>query len=95
MEYFVKWEDYDSDENTWEPKDNVHPSLIEEFEESRARRARRQSDNSGQFVGLAPEKILGMFSNLRSNKHFMKLYTLYTNDPTDPNDDTFLHRRIR
>lgn len=33
-QYLVKWKDYSSDENTWEPEDNINcKELIEQFEE--------------------------------------------------------------
>lgn len=45
VEYLIKWEGYASDENTWEPIDNLNcPSLINQYEEEEAakRRAPRQ-----------------------------------------------------
>ena len=36
VEYLVKWEGYDTNENTWEPEKNVlNKRLIEEFEQDR------------------------------------------------------------
>lgn len=33
IEYYVKWENYDSDDNTWEPAENLAtvPQMIEKF----------------------------------------------------------------
>lgn len=74
-EYFVKWEEYSSDENSWKPEGNLPSSSIQEFEESRARGARRPENNvvnqtdMDRFVDLEPEKILGSYS-------FYLIYTL-------------------
>ena len=36
MEYLIKWRGYGSDENTWEPKENLQCSrLIDKFEKNR------------------------------------------------------------
>ena len=32
--YHIKWKDYDVSESTWEPAENVHPTLLAEFERS-------------------------------------------------------------
>ena len=31
-EYLVKWKDYEDEDNTWEPKENLSPEIIEEYE---------------------------------------------------------------
>ena len=33
-QYKVRWKDYSSDYDTWEPRSNLHPSLIKEYEVS-------------------------------------------------------------
>jgi len=45
-QYFLKWLHYDSRENTWEPRGNIAPALIEEFErEQRRKEAERRAAN--------------------------------------------------
>lgn len=34
VEYYIKWEGYSSDENSWEPVENVDPELVWDFEEN-------------------------------------------------------------
>lgn len=34
-EYLVKWQGYNSDENTWEPRKNLKKGTIDEFEQQK------------------------------------------------------------
>lgn len=46
-EYLVKWENYDHDQNTWEPTDNLNcASLIAAYEENEANKRRAKVKNS-------------------------------------------------
>lgn len=47
MEYFLKWQSYSSDQNTWEPAKNLQcPELIKAFEDSFGKRL----DNGKNYV---------------------------------------------
>lgn len=46
--YLLKWEDYSSDENTWEPEENLDSGLIQAFEESRAKKEAEK--RNGKFL---------------------------------------------
>lgn len=70
----MKWKDYSSDSNSWEPEKNLTLDLIREFEAEKCNGRKRNGGNgqnsqsAGFDLSLEPEKILGIIiSNFFSN----------------------------
>lgn len=42
-EYLIKWENYDSDHNTWEPAKNCAPDVIAAYEKSLAQKKKKRA----------------------------------------------------
>lgn len=69
VEYYIKWEGYSSEENTWEPIDNLDcQELIEEFEAARASSSKDDSSKDSS-VSTFPSHFL----SFAISKHFVAL----------------------
>jgi hypothetical protein len=78
IEYLLKWEGYASDENTWEPEENLTADLVTEFREAEAstpednRRPTKEEESDGFDRGLEPERIIGAIDSSDGRMFLMK-----------------------
>lgn len=56
VEYLLKWRGYDSDENTWEPRDNLQCSELVEAYEKMHQKPKIPSGSKGKGKRIASEK---------------------------------------
>ena len=45
--YLIKWKDFGDEHNTWEPKSNLNPEIIQEFQKERLE-SRKQQQEQGE-----------------------------------------------
>ena len=48
MYYLIKWKDFGDEHNTWEPKSNLNPEILQEFEKER-RENKKQQQEQGEY----------------------------------------------
>ena len=69
MYYLIKWKDFGDEHNTWEPKSNLNPEIIQEFQKERLE-SKKQQQEQGEYL-----HCVSGFKNLSKRSQDISLYS--------------------